>query len=910
MRARPPPAKDRAGPVPALSLLNLPISMTSIPTDTPIPARPLVRTRSASVRIAMLLSGFAGLAYQTVWTHQLGIWLGHEFIAVAAVVAAFFGGFAVGSLVLGRIAARHPQPGRLYAVLEVVIALWALILLALLPGASAVLLDLIGPTPSGLRHWLLAFAGPFLLLLPATAAMGATLPALAAHADARRAADGRDPIGGLYAVNTLGAVLGVLATAFWLAPTYGLAVCAALAITLNLACAALAWSALGERLPVPPAATTAVDRAQARATLLRLALGGWLAIGYEVLAFKVASRLAENTVYTVALLLAVWLAGTALGAALWQRRALGDDPAARRTRLAAHTLIALLAGGLALEHGTFWLALPAAAFGISPASALGGEALLALAAVLLPTMAMGALFAQQAAEARAAGVTTGRALAVNTLGAMLAAPGVALLLVPSIGAGLTLLLLAAGYLLLLAPLRLRSVWPLAAAGALLAALLLRPALNPVTVPAGGRIVSAVEGIHGAVSVTETADGHRILRIDNHQQEGATPVSPSERREAWLPLLLHPAPTSLLLLGLGTGGTAIAAAADPALDVTAVELLPEVVAALPLFTDPAARQPQVRTADARRHVRTDPTRHDVIVADLFHPARGGTASLYTVEHYAAVRERLADGGLFVQWLPLHQLDLDSLRAIVAACLRAFPDTSAVLATHSLDTPVLGLVGSDRPLPALAALDRRLAEVRSRSRTLDGLQFDDALSVAGSVIADAPALRRFAGAAAPNRDAHPIVAYRAPWLTYAADSAPRDRLLALIAALDAAPTSVFGTSLPADDATRLAAYWRARDAYLAAGRSIVPRADPVAMLDEVGEPLLRVLAISPEFAPAYDPLLRLAQVIAPRDPANAADLLTALIRLAPQRSEAAAALAALSGASTADSRFPVPNSLPAR
>ena len=66
------------------------------------------------------------------------------------------------------------------------------------------------------------------------------------------------------------------------------------------------------------------------------------------------------------------------------------------------------------------------------------------------------------------------------------------------------------------------------------------------------------------------------------------------------------------------------------------------------------------ADARRQVRAGSERHDLIIADNFHPARSGSGALYTVEHFAAVRERLADNGLFCQWLPLHQLDLDSLR----------------------------------------------------------------------------------------------------------------------------------------------------------------------------------------------------------------------------------------------------------
>src|ERR1041385_4258376 len=90
--------------------------------------------------------------------------------------------------------------------------------------------------------------------------------------------------------------------------------------------------------------------------------------------------------------------------------------------------------------------------------------------------------------------------------------------------------------------------------------------------------------------------------------------------------------------------------------------------------PPERQPQLRMfiADARRFVRATAAQYDVIVADLFHPARDGAGSLYTLEHFSAIRRRLAPGGLFCQWLPLHQLDEHMLRVIIRTFLEVFPD----------------------------------------------------------------------------------------------------------------------------------------------------------------------------------------------------------------------------------------------
>src|SRR5688500_1930291 len=130
---------------------------------------------ACALRVA---SGFAGLAYQIVWTQQSTAWLGHESAAVLAVVAAFFGGLALGALALGSRIERSARPERWYAGCELAIGAWSIVLALLLEPASGALLTLIGPQPAPLWHWSVAFFGTFLLLLPATLAMGATLPAM------------------------------------------------------------------------------------------------------------------------------------------------------------------------------------------------------------------------------------------------------------------------------------------------------------------------------------------------------------------------------------------------------------------------------------------------------------------------------------------------------------------------------------------------------------------------------------------------------------------------------------------------------------------------------------------------------------------------------------------------------------
>jgi spermidine synthase len=380
-----------------------------------------------------------------------------------------------------------------------------------------------------------------------------------------------------------------------------------------------------------------------------------------------------------------------------------------------------------------------------------------------------------------------------------------------------------------------------------------------------------------------------------KQEGSSATLRVDGRQAWLPLLLHPAPREALFLGLGTGITAASAAQDPTLRVDAVELLPEVIAASAHFRRALGDPPHLRVvaADARRYVRAAARRYDVIVSDNFHPARTGSGALYTVEHFEAVRGRLQPDGVFCQWLPLHQLDLDTLRSIVRAFLAAYPQGWAMIASNSLETPVVGLVGRAGGRFDAAAIQARLGRVSVPQR----LGLEDELAVLGSFVAGPAALRRFAGDAAANTDDRPVVAYAAPRITYAPDSSPRDRLIALLRALALAPGELIVP--PPDPAwsRRLVAYWTARDRFIESGRDVRPSPRVQEMLAQVQEPLLSVLRISPDFRPAYDPLLAMATALARSDAPGARSLLTQLSRIQPARAEAPRALA-LIGASESD------------
>ena len=436
---------------------------------------------------------------------------------------------------------------------------------------------------------------------------------------------------------------------------------------------------------------------------------------------------------------------------------------------------------------------------------------------------------------RGRGLHSAAALGINTIGAAIAPVVFGLLVVPSLGPKLALLAVCGGYVLLGAGEARRSPWPWLALAGCAAFASLAPPLAFIELPEGARVISYRDGVTAAVSVIEDADGVSRLRINNRQQEGASGSRRVDGRQAVLPMLLHPAPRRALFLGVGAGNTSATAAEEPGVEVDAVELLPEVIEAAQLFT--STFPPEVRArlhfiaADARRYVKTADRHYDVIVADNFHPARSGTGALYTVEHFAAVRSRLSTGGLFCQWLPLHQLDIASLESVVRSFLVVYPHGYAILASNSLATPTVGLIGfaDDRRFDHAQVTARLAAYGTPQRRTEFGVEDD--LALLGVFISGPAALTRFAADAPANTDDHPVVAYGAPHLTYAPDSTPVERLMALLSEVSLTPGELVNADGDDAWANRLGAYWAARNQFIDSGRAVRLSADPSAMLDQV-------------------------------------------------------------------------------
>jgi spermidine synthase len=800
--------------------------------------------------------------------------LGHEMPALLAVLAAFMAGMGLGALALSQAPVRNP--GRWYGGMELFIGVWAACTPFLTPVADRLAHSWIGIEPSPFRHWFVAFSLPFVMLLPATAAMGATLPVIERFVTPLTWR--RQSVAGLYAANTLGAMAGVLASTFFILPQFGLRTALLGFAAVNVCCG---FAALMLSWKVPhPFENPAVTAADPRRLWTTLFVTGLLGIGYEVVGVRVLAQVLENTVYTYAAVLAVFLFGISVGAAICQRfgarwRA-GDLLCGTAVACALGVLAATQAGGL-YRHLR-------ADLGDNMAGVLVAEMIVASLVFLPPTALMGMTFSHLAHASRSLPGGLGRSVAINTFGAAAAPVLFSVMMLPLIGSKWALTIIVGSYVLLAG--RLTGWRWTSVAAAIVLAVLPGALLRFVSVPPGGRLLDAREGIMASVAVTEDALGNRSLRVDNRFQMGGTGAADAEYRHAHLPLLLHPNPRRALLLGLGTGITFDAAAWHTNLTAEGVELLPEVVGMIPWFSpynDSVRTNARLRVfvADARRFVQSTTNAYDVIIGDLFHPARDGAGSLYTLEHFRGIRQRLATGGLFCQWLPLHQLGDETLRVITRTFLAVFPDAQAWLLRFNVETPVIGLVGITGPIHYRPDWMEGRAESSALSERLQKLAIGDSIRLFGNLLAGTSELQAVAGRGPLNSDDHAAVLFGAPRFSYRNDERPWDRLLLFPVFTPPDTAGILGFS-----SQPLERFMAARSAFL---RGSIAEAE--GRSEEAHLQFVESARLSEDFTLGYARVLTIAMAESRVRPEYSRLLLTRLVEAQPSRPVAGQVLSRL-------------------
>jgi spermidine synthase len=310
--------------------------------------------------------------------------------------------------------------------------------------------------------------------------------------------------------------------------------------------------------------------------------------------------------------------------------------------------------------------------------------------MFLPTLLMGATF--PVAARLYAGGAVGRRLGVlygaNTLGAMLGSLVAGFVLIPLLGLKLAALTLALISLLVgTAALFLSPPLPRLRLGGALAVALIGALLLPPGIYLGFRegaipeLKFYREGADATVAVFEVANPPMKMSFVNGRNEVPTDKYSMQAfyMLGHLPPMLRPDARSALMVSFGNGIATGTMSRHGISRIHAVELVAEQLEAAKLYTAEnhgVLDYPglTITVEDGRNYLLRSNEQFDIITADATHPVNASSWALFTREFYTLVQQRMAPNGVFVQWLPFHDLAQSDYRDIIKTFGSVFPHTT--------------------------------------------------------------------------------------------------------------------------------------------------------------------------------------------------------------------------------------------
>jgi spermidine synthase len=762
------------------------------------------RNGYAGARVAILsgvlfLSGIGALIFETLWLRLSGLAFGNSVWAAALILSSFMAGLALGNAIAASSRVRRWQPLHLYAVLEVLVALFGCTIVFSLPLMGELMRPVwqmlwnYQPTLIGLR-----FVLSFLILLIPTTAMGLTLPVLVEDPILRRANFGR-AIGFLYGSNTLGAVAGAVVGEAYLIEAFGLrgtgltaglASCIAAVIALFVSkrdgdtAALIPERALPLRLDVsyrPPW------------RLLFVSFGtGAIVLCLEVVWFRFLHLYVPSSSTAFAVMLMVVLAGIGLGSivagAIHRRSAQLNQWLPVLLLLAAiATLFSYLffPGELVQTRtGVFdvsWQQIGLLSIALMfPVAFLSG--------ILFPSI-VACVQASVEDRMNSTGITT----LFNTTGAAAGPLLASFLLLPNIGYQWSLILCATGYALLGILVCERSTWSLrrpiglvtiGLCAALILFLAVFPyhraekhfahASRPYETDDQGRLLA-----HVVKKVEGVSDTLQLLRRDLFGQPyyyrlltnafSMSATNPRNQRYmrlfAYLPLAFRPESEDVLLICYGCGVTADAFLHGlhvKRMDV--VDISKEVFALADFYSGVNYSNPlhDPRThaiaQDGRFFLQASPRQYDIISGEPPPPKVAGSVNLYTEEFFSLMNSRLKEGGIATFWLPINQLKVEEAKAILRAFHNAFANTS-IWASADLEWIMMGIKGPGRRIK-----EEEIARLWSEATTnadLTRIGMEVPQQLGALFLMDGDEIDRITRDIAPLADSYPKRLSDAPW-----------------------------------------------------------------------------------------------------------------------------------------------------
>ena len=687
--------------------------------------------------VLFVVSGFAGLIYESVWTHYLKLYLGHAAYAQSLVLVVFMGGMALGSALCARFSTRLRNPLLAYAAIEAIIGLCALAFHELFVGVTgwsyATLLPSLGSDGPALFAKLALSCA---LILPQSVLLGATFPLMSAGLVRTTHARG-EAVAMLYFANSLGAAAGVLVSGFVLIAWAGLPGTLRTAGVVNLA---LAFTVAVLARPMNVSAPILRDEGSRPAQMLLWValLTGLASFIYEICWIRMLSLVLGASTHSFELMLSTFILGLALGGLAVRRlvdavdgpeRLLGGVQIAMGLLALATLPVYDLSFDL-MEYLMQGLARTEAGYLFFNLAGQGISALVMLPAAFCAGMTL-PLITAALLRAGAGERAIGQVYAANTLGAIIGVIAAVHLGLPLLGLKGTLVFGAAvdaalGLALLYRYSPGRRGFAAAAAGCLLAflpvALLFELNANKMTAgvfrhgdlasSANAPILYSRDGKTATVHLVRYGDATSIrtngksdgsINMDRDGPRGSDEITMV--LTGAVPLALKPDAKSAAVIGIGTGLTMHTLLQSATIErVETVEIEAAMAEAArgfaprntSAFADPRGA---ILIDDAKTFFSTRNRHYDILVSAPSNPWVSGVSSLFTREFYARIRNHLNRGGILVQWFQLYEIDASLLASVMGALGESFPHY-AIYAPSDHDVLIVASL-EPLPLPARAS-----------------------------------------------------------------------------------------------------------------------------------------------------------------------------------------------------------------
>ena len=751
------------------------------------------------------LSGASSLIFENLWQRKLMLVFGASAPSITVILTAFFCGIAFGSWGGGRLLTRFE--GRLsvmraYAATEVWIGIFGISVPLLLRGVDAIYLALFrdldpGPGFSMIYRFVMCIA----VVLPASLGMGATIPIMSRLISEHGKGIGRS-VGIAYGINTLGAVVGCLATGFFLLETLGLQKSLFFASALNAIVVLSAfWLSRRARSPDPgplapsPPAPEPIEAT--RAVLLALYfVAGFIAIGFEVTWMRMIAIFTTNSVTTFHLGLAVYLTGFSLGSLLLypalERKLTGVQIFfVSSLGVAVSCLVILPNAQWTANWIQLWTHQWAAWLPVSRVTAM--EVMDTVSLMFLPTVFMGLAFPAicRATTGRREQIasSSGVIYFVGNIGSMAGAFLTGLLLIPALSmVGVSGVFIVASCLLgaitlSLGRVRSRGFLQLACLLLCVPAVVYGVSDTPLahfgipekagdfwrfkTGASSDRVVlSNRTGMSATITVVEEVEqgsgkAYRTINVDDQPVAGSESFTLVDSKMlAHIPLMLHPDPRTALTVGFGSGGTSWSMTTH-GVQTDVVEIEREVIRAAPYFETQnfnVLASPLLRVVinDARNHLYVTRKKYDVISTDSTNLRYKQNGSLYTREYFQLMKSRLTEDGIACAWIPM-LLTEGQFDSLVATFQSVFPHTTLWYMDH-IPTSYAILVGTPAPIRFDYARLKRAFEVEKVRKDLADVEVYHPLHLIHFLYLDADGVRQLTGGAPLHTDDHPILEFQ--------------------------------------------------------------------------------------------------------------------------------------------------------